>query len=137
MADDLNNAMQVAASGLAAQSARIRIVSQNIANAQSTGADATQDPYRRQTLTFKNVLDKELGVKTVKVGEYSTDKTEFPIRYMPYHPAADQAGNVKFPNVNPLIEAADLKEAERSYEANLSVVETSRSMLSRTIDLMR
>lgn len=135
--DDLNNAMQVAASGLAAQSARLRIVSQNIANSQSTGTTPDQDPYRRQTLTFKNVLDKELGVKVVKVGEYTTDKSEFPVRYMPYHPAADASGYVRFPNVNSLIESADLKEAQRSYEANLSVVETSRSMLTRTIDLMR
>ena len=136
-ADDIRNAINVAGSGLTTQSARLRIIAQNIANAQSTGRSPDQDPYRRQTVTFKNVLDKEMGVKTVKVAKYNTDPSPFEMRYMPYHPAANQDGYVKFPNVNPLIEAADLKEAQRTYEANLSVVDTSRTMLSRTIDLMR
>lgn len=135
--DDLRNSMAIAGSGLAAQNARLRIISQNIANAQSTGTTPGEDPYRRQTITFKNVLDKELGTKVVAVQKYGVDDTEFPVRYMPYHPAADAAGMVKMPNVNTLIESADLKEAQRSYEANLSVVETSRTMLTRTIDLMR
>jgi len=135
--DDLRNAMQIAGSGLNAQSARLRIVAQNIANSQSTGRTPNEDPYRRQTVTFKNVLDKEMGVPLVKVAKYDEDKSDFQMRYMPHHPAADNAGYVKFPNVNPLIESADLKEAQRSYEANLSVVETSRGMLSRTIELMR
>lgn len=135
--DDLRNAMNVAASGLNAQSARLRVVAQNIANSQSTGRSPGEDPYRRQTVTFKNVLDKELGVAVVKVDKYGVDDSAFQTRYMPHHPAADASGYVKFPNVNSLIEAADLKEAQRSYEANLSVVETSRGMLSRTIELMR
>lgn len=135
--DDLRNSMKIAGSGLNAQSARLRIIAQNIANAQSTGRTPNEDPYRRQTVVFKNVLDKELGVPVVKVSKYDVDKSDFQIRYMPYHPAADDKGYVKFPNVNSLIESADLKEAQRSYEANLSVVETSRTMLSRTIELMR
>ena len=135
--DDLRNSLKIAGAGLNAQSARLRIVAQNIANSQSTGRTPNEDPYRRQTVVFKNVLDKELGVPLVKVAEYGVDKSDFQTRYMPYHPAADGKGYVKFPNVSSLIEAADLKEAQRSYEANLSVVETSRTMLSRTIELMR
>lgn len=135
--DDLRNAMKIAGAGLNAQSARLRVVSQNIANSQSIGRTPDEDPYRRQTVSFKNVLDKELGVPIVQVEKYNLDKSPFKLRFMPYHPAADAGGYVKFPNVDPLIEAADLKEAQRSYEANLSVVETSRGMLSRTIDLMR
>lgn len=129
--------MGVAASGLAAQNARLRVIAQNIANSQSTGSSPTEDPYRRQMLTFQNVLDRQMGVEVVKVGKYEVDRSEFPMRYMPQHPAADANGMVRFPNVNPLIESADLKEAQRSYEANLSVVETTRSMMTRTLDLMR
>lgn len=136
-ADDIRNAVGIAGSGLAAQSARLRIIAQNIANAQSTGRTSEEDPYRRQTVTFKNVLDKEMGVPVVKVVKYNNDLSPFELRYMPYHPAANKDGYVKYPNVNPLIEAADLKEAQRTYEANLSVVDTSRTMLARTIDLMR
>lgn len=135
--DDLRNSVSIASSGLAAQSARLRVVSENIANAQSTGRSPNEDPYRRQTVTFQNVLDKELGVPVVKVAKYNSDPSPFELRYMPYHPAANKDGYVKFPNVNPLIETADLKEAQRSYEANLSVVTTSRAMLSRTIELMQ
>ena len=135
--DDIRSATRIAGSGLAAQSARIRIIAQNIANAQSTGRTSEEDPYRRQTVTFKNVLDKEAGVKVVKVAKYNNDLSPFELRYMPYHPAANKDGYVKYPNVNPLIESADLKEAQRSYEANLSVVDTSRTMFSRTVDLMR
>lgn len=129
--------MGVAASGLAAQNARLRIIAQNIANAQSTGSSPTEDPYRRQTVTFKNVLDREMGVELVEVNKYGVDRSDFPVRYMPQHPAADANGMVRFPNVSPLIETADLKEAQRSYEANLSVVETTRSMMTRTLELMR
>jgi flagellar basal-body rod protein FlgC len=136
-ADDIRNATNIAGSGLAAQSARLRIIAQNIANAQSTGRTADEDPYRRQTVTFKNVLDKEMGVPVVKVVKYNSDPSPFEMRYMPYHPAANKDGYVKYPNVKTLIETADLKEAQRSYEANLSVVDTSRTMFSRTIDLMR
>lgn len=136
-ADDLSNSMKIAASGLAAQSARLRIISQNIANVESTGRTPGEDPYRRQTLTFKNVLDKETGADVVKVARYGTDPSDFQMRYMPHHPAADGEGYVKYPNVSSIIETADLKEAQRSYEANLGVVETSRNMLTRTIDLLR
>ena len=136
-ADDVTNSINIAGSGLAAQSARLRIIAQNIANAQTTGRTSEQDPYRRQTVTFKNVLDKQIGAAVVKVAKYNTDKSPFELRYMPYHPAANKDGYVKYPNVNPLIETADLKEAQRSYEANLSVIDTSRTMLSRTIALMQ
>ena len=137
MADNLRNSVNVATSGLSAQSARLRIIAQNIANADTTATTPGGDPYRRQTITFENVLDKKLGVEVVRVKKYGTEPGEFPQEYNPHHPAADAAGYVKKPNVNTMIETADSKEAQRSYEANLSVIETSRQMLNQTIDLLR
>ncbi len=134
---DLKNAMGVAHSGLQAQSARMRIISQNIANADSVGTRPGADPYQRQTISFKNVMDKEMGVKKVVVDRYGNDPTPFPTIYQPGHPAADVDGYVKMPNLSPVIEQADLKEAQRAYEANLGVVDVSKRMLERTIDLLR
>ncbi len=134
---DLKTSMQIAASGMRAQSDRLRVISQNIANADSTGLTPGSDPYRRKTITFKSALNKELGVETVKVTNYGYDKTPFPMKYDPSHPAADDKGYVKLPNVNTMIEAADMREAQKSYEANIGVIDTSKSMIARTLDLLR
>jgi len=138
MSSELFDAMKVSAMGMRAQGTRIRVVTENVANADTTGETPGSDPYRRQTITFKNELDKTLGVKLVEVNDIGTDgKTPFPEKYMPDHPAANEFGYVKMPNVNPLIELMDVKEAQRSYEANLGMIEQSKSMVTRTIDLLR
>jgi flagellar basal-body rod protein FlgC len=138
MSSDILNAIQISSMGMRAQGARIRTITENIANADTTGRSPGADPYRRQTITFKNEMDKELGVKLVKVDEIGQDfKSPFPTKYEPGNPAADAMGYVKMPNVNSLIEVMDVREAQRSYEANLGMIEQSRSMILRTIDLLR
>lgn len=138
MSDDLFAAMKASSMGMKAQGARVRILSENVANADTTGKTAGSDPYRRQTITFKNELDREWGIKEVKVDEIGQDKkTPFELKYMPGHPAANAEGYVKMPNLNSLIEIMDVREAQRSYEANLGMIEQSRSMVLRTIDLLR
>ncbi|NDF11789.1 MAG: flagellar basal body rod protein FlgC [Proteobacteria bacterium] len=134
---DIKDSITIAGAGMKAQSTRMRIAAENIANADSTASTPGGDPYRRKTVTFKNTLDKELGLKTVKVSKVGTDPSEFLSEYNPTHPAADSDGYVKRPNINVQIEQADVKEAQRSYEANLSVIDVSRSMVSRTLELMR
>ena len=135
--DALSTALKVAASGLGAQSERLRIVSENLANAQSTGATAGSDPYQRKTISFAAELDGSSGTSMVKVTKIDRDKTAFPIEFAPGSEAADEKGYVKMPNVNVLIEMADMTEANRSYEANLQVVKQARALISMTIDLMR
>ncbi len=138
MGSELLNAMQISASGMRAQGTRIRVITENVANANTTGNTPGADPYRRQTITFKNEMDKQLGVNQVRVDDIDTDrKTPFSLKYIPDHPAADEKGYVKMPNVQPLIEMMDIREAQRSYEANLGMIEQSRSMVQRTIDLLR
>jgi flagellar basal-body rod protein FlgC len=138
MSDDLFNAMKVSAMGMRTQGARVRVLSENVANADSTGKTPGSDPYRRQTITFKNHLDRKLGIQEVKVDKIGEDmKTPFELKYSPGHPAADANGYVKMPNVSTLIEVMDVREAQRSYEANLGMIEQSRSMVLRTIDLLR
>ena len=134
---DLSSAMTIAASGMRAQSTRLRVVAENLANAESTAAAPGGDPYRRKTVTFAAELDKAIGAEEVKVNKVGTDASPFREIYEPSHPAADANGHVKLPNVNMLIELADMREAQRSYEANLQMIEQSRSMLMRTIDLLR
>jgi flagellar basal-body rod protein FlgC len=129
--------MKVAASGLQAQSTRLRIVSENIANARSTGETAGADPYRRKTVTFENVLDSVADLSTVRVNDINTDQSAFKIEHDPGNPAADANGNVKMPNVEMLVEMADMREANRSYDANLQVVKQARQMINMTIDLLR
>ncbi len=129
--------LQISAAGLRVQSQRLRVIAENIANAGTTALGPEGDPYRRKRIDFKNVLDRVIGAKTVRVAGLSTDKTEFGKRYDPGHPAADDDGYIKLPNVNPLIEMTDMREAMRSYEANLSVIESSRTMVQRMIDLLR
>ena len=135
---DIMNALAISASGMRAQGARIRVVSENIANAETTGMTPGADPYTRQTISFKNAMDRAMGVTLVEVGDIGTDrKTPFGLEYKPGHPAADDNGYVKMPNVNMMTELMDVREAQRSYEANLGIMEQSRNMISRTIDLLK
>lgn len=135
--DALSSALKVAASGLGAQSERLRIVSENLANAQSTGSTPGSDPYQRKTISFASELDRASGGSMVKVTKIDRDPSAYPVEYAPGNQAADQNGYVKMPNVNVLIEMADMTEANRSYEANLQVVKQARDLISMTIDLMR
>lgn len=135
--DPLLTSMKVAATGLNAQSERLRIVSENMANAQSTGNVPGSDPFQRKTITFAAELDRASGGSFVNVTSISNDRTAFPLEYLPGHEAADEAGYVKMPNVNMLIEMADMREANRGYDANLQVIKQAREMISMTIDLMR
>ena len=138
MADSIapsNSAMAVAASALKAQQSRMRVIAENIANADSTSKTAGGDPYRRQMPVFQTSrIDGASGVKLAQVAQ---DRSEFHMEYDPSHPAADAKGYVKRPNVDPLIEAMDMREAQRAYDANLNVIETARSMESRTLDLLK
>lgn len=134
---DLLNSIKISASGMRAQGTRLRIVAENVANAESVGNAPGDDPYRRKTITFDNVLDRKLNADMVKVSKIGRDQSSFNLVYEPYHPLANDDGYVKMPNVNALIELTDMREAERSYEANLSVIESSKSLIQRTIDLLR
>jgi flagellar basal-body rod protein FlgC len=131
---DLDPSMTIAASGMAAQSARIKIIAQNLANADSTATAPGQDPYRRQEITFKNVFDRVNGVNTVQVAGVVADKSDFHKKFDPSHPAADTDGYVATPNVNPIIETTDMHEAENSYQANLSALGLIKTMDSETIN---
>ena len=134
---ELNSSMKISAAGLKAQGERLRVISENIANAGSTALTPDQEPYRRKLVTFSSELDRELGANLVEVGKHSRDPSEFRLRYQPGHPAADDNGYVQVSNVNTLVEMTDMREAQRSYEANLKVLQAARGMLKRTIDLLR
>jgi len=134
---EFEKAMQVATSGMMAQNVRVRVISQNIANADSVATSPGGRPYQRQTVSFKNVLDRASGVEVVEIGDIGVDRSEFGRQFDPGHPAADKNGYVLLPNVKPLIEMVDLRQAQRSYEANLRVVDVTRTMVSRTIDMLR
>jgi len=135
---DLKDSVAIATSGLNAQSKRVRVTSENLANANTTARTADSEPYRRKVITFRNELDRASGTNRVKVDKIRPDKaTEFGRRLDPAHPAADAQGYVRTPNVNALVEAMDLREAQHSYEANLQVVRTARGMMSATVDLLR
>jgi flagellar basal-body rod protein FlgC len=134
---DISKIMMISASGMAAQSMRLRTIAENMANADSLGETPGANPYSRKLVTFKNVMDKNLGANTVKIDKISKDQTAFQKKFDPQHPAADKDGYVLTPNVNSLIELMDMRQAQRSYEANLSVVEVSKSMVSRTLDILR
>lgn len=137
MADPLLSSLKIAASGLQAQSTRLRIVSENIANAQSTGTTPGSDPYQRKTVTFQGTLDRLTGAEMVEVGEVGRDTSPFVVEKDPGNPAANADGYVKMPNVNMLSEMADMREANRSYEANIQVVKQAREIINMTIDLLR
>jgi flagellar basal-body rod protein FlgC len=129
--------MSISAAGLKAQGERLRVISENIANAGSTALTPDSDPYRRKLVTFGNELNRELGTELVQVKKVSRDSSDFGLRYQPGHPAADDSGYVKISNVNTLVEMTDMREAQRSYEANLKLMQAARTMLERTIDLLR
>lgn len=134
---DLYKSMAASAAGMKAQGARLKVISENLANANTTAETPGDLPYRRKTITFANELDRKLGVETVKVAKIGVDKSDFERRYDPSHPSADADGYVLLPNVSTLVEAMDMREAQRSYEANLSAIDTARQMLTRTLELLR
>ena len=140
MANDMNDfarSMGIATSGLRAQAGRMRVISENIANADSTAQSAGGDPYRRKVPTFSSALDRTLDANTVTLGKIRPDPSAFRVKHDPGNPAADAAGNVKFPNVNPLIEMTDMRDAQRSYEANLNIIAATRRMIQRTLDILK
>ena len=134
---DLLKSIAVATSGLRSQSGRMRVIAENVANADSGPERAGADPYRRKIPTFQRRFDRELEAQVVDMGRVQRDQSAFRSKFDPGHPAADAAGNVSMPNVNSLIETMDMREAQRSYEANLNVVSSTRRMIQRTIDILR
>lgn len=134
---DLKSSVDVSASALRAQSLRMRIIAENLANADSVAATPGGDPYRRRIATFQADVDRASGGTGVEVRGIVTDKSAFARVYQPGHPAADGKGYLLMPNVNGLVEAADMKAAQRSYEANLSAIEAAKSLTMRTIDLLK
>lgn len=134
--DSLSLIGKIATSGLRAQGERMRVVSENVANANSTSDEPGGDPYRRKVISFGELIDDGSGVSHVEVADVERDMTDFTVRYAPSHPAADDSGYVKMPNVNPLIEMSNMREASRSYEANLTMLENARAMRNRLIDMI-
>src|ERR1700674_4479476 len=140
MANDMNDfarSMGIATSGLRAQAGRMRVISENIANADSTAPTAGGDPYRRKVPSFTSELDRALDARVVGIGRVRPDTSAFHVKHEPGNPAADASGNVKYPNVNPLIEMTDMRDAQRSYEANINVIGATRAMIQRTLDILR
>jgi flagellar basal-body rod protein FlgC len=134
---DLNRAIGVAAAGLKAQAGRMRIIAENIANADSTARTTGADPYRRKVPTLKSSFDNELSAQVVTLGKVQRDQSDFRVRHEPGNPMADAQGNVRMPNVDSLIEQTDMRDAQRSYEANLNMVGAARRMISRTLDILK
>ena len=134
---DISQAMDISASGMDAQSLRLRVIAENMANVDTTGSTPGADPYCRKTITFGETIDRESGEPEVTVKKIGQDMVAFPTRYDPSHPAADAAGYVKTPNVSSFVEMMDMREAERSYSANLNVMQATRSMMTRAIDLLK
>jgi flagellar basal-body rod protein FlgC len=137
MADILTTALAVSASGMAAQSTRLRVISENVANSGTAGETPGSDPYQRKTIAFSAVVDHELGTELVKVDQIGRDTSPFRMEYNPSHPAAGSDGMVKLPNVELLVEVADMREAVRNYEANVEAYKQARGMIAATIDLLR
>jgi flagellar basal-body rod protein FlgC len=134
---DFMKTLSIAAYGLRAQAGRMRIISENIANADLTPNSPGANPYRRKIPTFESEYDRALGANVVQLGRVQTDTSDFRMKYEPGHPAADANGNVKYPNVNSLVEMTDMREAQRSYEANINVITATRRMVQRTIDILK
>ena len=137
MAGNLTLSADIAASGMKAQSERLKVISQNMANADSVSADPNGEPYRRQVVSFQNYLDPATGAQKVRVNKIVKDKSPFEKKYEPNHPAADAQGYVSLPNVNPLVEMMDMKEAQRVYDANLNMLKTAREMNSSVLDILK
>ncbi len=134
---DLSKSLEISAAAMRAQGTRLRVIAENLANADTTGQTPDDLPYRRQVVTFRNVFDRALGSETIEVADVIEDPGQFDRRYEPGHPSADDEGYVLYPNVSTLVEMMDMREAQRSYEANLNAIEVARSMLTKTIDLLR
>ena len=134
---DFGKTLDISAAGMAAQNFRVRVIAENVANANSLAETPNDEPYRRRIVTFRNQLDRSLGVNLVKVGRVLLDDGEFGSRFEPNHPAADPTGYVQTPNVKTIVEMMDLQQAQRSYEANLRVINMARQMMARTIELLR
>jgi flagellar basal-body rod protein FlgC len=134
---DLTKALTISARGMDVQTTRLRVIAENLANQDTTGSTQGADPYRRKTITFENKMDQALGEPMVQVKEIGQDNSQLPLRYDPSNPAANAQGYVKLPNVNSFTEVMDMREAQRSYSANLSVMQVTRGMLSRTIDMLK
>jgi flagellar basal-body rod protein FlgC len=134
---DFLKSISIAASGLRAQAGRMRIISENIANADSVAPGAGADPYRRRIPSFRSEVDRALDARVVAMGPVRPDQSDFRVKYEPGHPAADANGNVRYPNVNPMIEMTDLREAQRSYEANVNVIGATRRMIQRTLEILK
>ncbi len=134
---DFIKSIAIAASGLRAQAGRMRVIAENLANADSTSHTPGAEPYRRKIPTFRTELDRSLDARVVMLGRVHPDQSEFQTKHQPGHPAADATGHVKYPNVNPLVEMTDMREAQRSYEANINVIGATRRMLQRTIDILK
>lgn len=133
----ITDTLFIAGAGMKAQGDRLRVVAENLANVDSTGSTPGATPYQRKTITFKNVLDQEMGINRIAVASYGTDKTPFKRKYEPGHPAADAQGYVLYPNVESVIELVDMHEAQRDYEADLNVIDVSKSMISQTLGLLK
>lgn len=134
---DISKALDISSAGMEAQTSRLRVIAENLANQDTTGSKPGADPYRRKTVTFAEALDPAVGVQTVAVKRIGKDMSDFTMKYDPSHPAANAQGYVKMPNVNSFVELMDMREAERSYSANLNVMQVTRSMLTRTIDMLK
>jgi flagellar basal-body rod protein FlgC len=135
--NDFARSMGIATSGLRAQAGRMRVISENIANADSTASSSGGEPYRRKVPTFSSELDRTLDAQVVSLGKILPDSSAFRVKHEPGNPAADAAGNVKYPNVNPLVEMTDMRDAQRSYEANLNIISATRRMIQRTLDILK
>lgn len=136
-ADDLLDAMITSSSGMQAQSKRMRITAENLANAESLADSPDKEPYRRKVVIFENIADKKSGAQIIRVKKIKSDPAEFPLKYDPQHPAADADGYVKTPNLDTVIEQMDARQAQRSYEANLNMIDISKGMAKKTIDMLR
>ena len=134
---DFLKSISIAASGLRAQAGRMRILSENLANADSTAQAPGSDPYRRKIPTFRSEVDRTVDARVIAMGRVRNDPSDFRLKHEPGHPAADANGNVRYPNVNPMIEMTDLREAQRSYEANINVIGATRRMIQRTLEILK
>jgi flagellar basal-body rod protein FlgC len=137
MTKDASDIFAISGSALSAQDVRMKVIAENIANANTTAEGPGMQPYRRHVVTFKNEFDKALGAYKVEVGQVKTDPSDFIKKFDPSHPAADAQGYVLTPNVNPLTEMMDMGEANRAYQANLNVIDATRGMIIRTIGLLQ
>src|SRR5215218_2562072 len=134
---DFLKSISIAASGLRAQAGRMRILSENLANADSTAQAPGTDPYRRKIPTFRSEVDRALDARVVAMGRVRPDQTDFRMKHEPGHPSADANGNVRYPNVNAMVEMTDMREAQRSYEANINVIGATRRMIQRTLEILK